>query len=128
MLECVAPVVLIAAFVFRCINILRLFHLLCRNGNETLFGFDFVSDDAVITEGNVLMGWQFNAPPVSLDERFVIILPMPINAACAYVLKGLALPRASRSSEVALASSRRLSRLTSALAVAPVFSRSLLLQ
>jgi len=33
-----------------------------KQGNETLFGFNTVDDTAVLSEGNLLMGWDFGAP------------------------------------------------------------------
>ncbi len=47
----------------------------------------------------------------------IIILPILIKAKCAHAPKGLALPRASHSSKIALAASRR---LRSTLAAMPV--------
>lgn len=35
-----------------------------REGNETLFGFPFVADNAVVSSGNVVTGWDFGAPEI----------------------------------------------------------------
>ncbi len=37
-----------------------------REGNETLYGFTFVPDNAVLSTGNLIMGWSFNEPLVRL--------------------------------------------------------------
>jgi hypothetical protein len=36
----------------------------CREGNETLFGVTFVDDTAQLTNGNLIMGWDFGSPVV----------------------------------------------------------------
>lgn len=33
-----------------------------REGNETIFGLNFVDDTAQLTSGNGVMGWDFGAP------------------------------------------------------------------
>jgi hypothetical protein len=35
-----------------------------REGNETLVGFPFVNDNAVLTSGSVVVGWDFGSPTV----------------------------------------------------------------
>ena len=35
-----------------------------REGNETLAGFKFVPDDAVLSDGSVIVGWDFGSPQV----------------------------------------------------------------
>ena len=35
-----------------------------KNRNETFYGFDMISDDTIITDGNCIVTFDYGAPPV----------------------------------------------------------------
>jgi hypothetical protein len=44
-----------------------------REGNESFFGFNTVSDTAVLTTGNAIVGFDFGAPTVSANMAHVCL-------------------------------------------------------